>query len=507
MAVQGKILTKLEPTIELDKLKFKSYKESEGDNPGDNNTSQELGVEFPLIFVNGYRFNKPDIKHFDISLAEFSPTINITIIDSESLFSADSYPRDGDVINVRIASRAKDIYKDIRMDFDIVDVISPPKSAEANNMGGAIYTLSGRMKIPGLYAEQCKSYGVGTTLDHLEKITTELKLGLASNVDLTDDSMNLITPYEPIKDTIEDLVKHSYVNEDSFVTCCVDPYYYFNFVDLNSILNADEDFEDAISSFDENINDTLGPEATNETNLIDKSPLAITSFSGAAGTNVHISKYAIQNNSGEIVKKNGYKRVLQFFENDSEETGLVNFDVEPLSSNNLKDIHEPLKGRRDEERYKQEIKYKYVGRRHSDAETSNTHLNYNFAGLHNVQNLQELDKVFLEVELSTWNPAIYRYQKLPVAIYSETPDKTAADAALKTKKEELGFEAKEKEEIADGSRNENDGVGVIDEFLSGFYIVGEISYVYTRKTGKTVQKMKLLRREWPSRINNIPENI
>ena len=33
MAIQGKILTRLEPTIELDKLGFKSYGEAEGDNP------------------------------------------------------------------------------------------------------------------------------------------------------------------------------------------------------------------------------------------------------------------------------------------------------------------------------------------------------------------------------------------------------------------------------------------------------------------------------------------
>lgn len=504
MAVQGKILTKLEPTMELDKLEFKSYNESEGDNPGDSNASQALGVEFPLILVNGYRFWKPSIRRFEINLRGFSPTIDIVIVDVDSLFTTDSYPRDGDVINVRIASKAKDLYKDIRMDFSIVSVDSPAKSAAESSMGGAVYSLTGQIKVPGLYAEQCKSYGTGTTLDHLEKITTELKLGLASNVDLTDDLMNLITPYEPLKDTIEDLVKHSYVNEDSFVTCCIDPYYYFNFVDLNSILNADEDFEDSIPALDDNLNDTLGPDASNKKNLLEKSPLTITSFSEAAGSNLHISKYALQNKAGKQVKKNGYKRVLQFFENDSEETGLISFDVEPLTSNNLKDIHEPLKGRRDEETYKQDIKYKYVGRRHSDAETSNTHLNYNFAGLHNVQNLQELDKLFLEVELSTWNPAIYRYQKLPVAIFSETPEKTEVDAMLKTKKEELGFEAKEKSELKDSDKvNASKSVAVIDEFLSGFYIVGEISYVYTQRTDKIVQKMKLLRREWPSRINNI----
>ena len=44
---------------------------------------------------------------------------------------------------------------------------------------------------------------------------------------------------------------------------------------------------------------------------------------------------------------------------------------------------------------------------------------------------------------------------------------------------------------------------VVDEFLSAFYIVGGIEYTYKSGDSSVKQKLRLLRREWPSRVNNI----
>ena len=462
MALDGKILTRLEPTLELDKLKFKAYKEQEGDNPGDNNTTKDLGLEFPLIVINGHRFKQDDINSFEIALEGIVPTIAITLTDSTSQFGADQFPRDGDVINVRIASKAKNDYKDLRIDFDIDNVDSPPRSNLAQSTGGSKYTFTGRMKIPGLYAEQCKSYGVGTTLDHLETMVT-------------------------------------YVSEESFQTFFIDPYYYLNYVDVNQILNAEEEFEEVLASSDLNLNDRVLGADTNEKTNEQRTLLILSSHDKVQGTNQHITKYSLKNNTGRKVKQNGYKRIIQYFDNDSEENGLVNFDIEPLTSTSMKDIAEPLKGRRDEERYIQEIKYKYMGRRHSDPETSNTHLNYTFSELHNKQNMDELDKMYLEIEISSFHPGIRRYQRIPVAIYNTVHAKVAVDSAIKIKKEELGFKTKPKADLEDNLSDKT----AIDEFLSGFYIVGSIRYTFKKSEGIVKQKMTLLRREWDSRINNL----
>lgn len=497
MASSSKLISKIKPSIETDKLKFKAYNEKEGDNPGDNNTTRDMGMEFPLVVINGYRFDQSDISSFEISVEGFLPEISITVTDGQGYFTVDSFPRDGDVINVRIASRAKTTYKDIRIDFDIDTVQGPPKSTLERVGGATKYTFTGKMKIPKLFSEQCKSYGVGTSLEHLEAIASELKLGFATNVETSDDSMNLLTPFEPIADTISSLVEHSYVSETAFQTVSIDPYYNINYVDLNAMLNGDISFEDAYGSMDLDFNDILHEDATEGPNEM-AAKLVLSSHSRLEGTNFHISKYSLKNESGKKVKQNGYKRILQYFENDSEE-GLVNFDIAALTSDRMKDIEAPLRGRQDEDRYEHEIKYKYVGRRNSDPETSNTHLNYNFAKIHNKQNIEELNKLKLEVELSSWNPAIYRWQRIPVTIFNEATPQVIADSQVKRKKEELGMESGPQSNNEDSLSDRSS----IDDFLSGFYVVGSIRYVYKKNNPVIKQYMTLLRREWPARINNL----
>jgi len=194
---------------------------------------------------------------------------------------------------------------------------------------------------------------------------------------------------------------------------------------------------------------------------------------------------------------------MQYFDVDDNEFDLVEFDVESLTSDNIKDIEEPLKGRRNSEvdEYSTHIKQKYVG-----VQNDNTHLNYNFAAINNIQNMVELDKLYLEVELAQLNPAIYKYMKIPVAIYNygQINNAVAVDHNKEARKGD--FTPKADEIVKDGGDNENDGITdttfTLDEFLSAHYIVIGIQYKYTPLTGYT-QILKLARREWPARLNNM----
>lgn len=493
MAIENVILARLEPTIKLDEYKFKAYKEEDGFA----GTSKDKGMTVPLVIINGYRFNDWDIKSLEISLEGEIPKIELTITDSRSQFSIDTYPRDGDVISVRMGARSKKVYKDLRIDFDIDSVSSPLRSNLDQGSSNSKYSFSGKMKVPGLFADICKSYGVGTTIDHLEEIATDLKLGLATNVDTSNDSSNLIVAYDSTMDAIGDLVKHSYISDNSFQTYFIDPYYYINFVDINAILNSGDDFIDAHAALTTDFNDSV--EDNDSTNNF-KSTLMISSHERFKGTNMFISRYSLKNNTGRSVKSHGYMRNIQFFENDSEDN-LVSFDITPLTSKKMKDIEAPLRGRYDEKtRFKEEVKYKYVGRRGSGQEAPNTHPNREFAGIHNIQNIKELDKLQLEVELASINHAIHRYQRIPVFIFNETIEQTAGDYNVKLAKDKKGFPTTEKPDIA---HETNRLPSALNEFLSGFYVVGKIRYTYKATDGVVKQHLTLLRREWPGRINNM----
>jgi hypothetical protein len=488
-SINNHILTVTEPSIKLDKIEFESFKEQEGNINAV--TSKGLNV---IVMINNYQFAMTDILRLNLDCTGSLPILDITIADAKGQFDIDTFPRDGDVINLRIGNLDETTYKEIRTDFDIIYVETPSRKSD---MKGGKYTFMGRIKIPGLFAEDCKSYGVGTSLEHVESIANDLKLGVATNIDSTDDSMNLVVPFNSVYDTLEDLVRHSYISDDSFQVYSIDPYYYINFVDVNKLLESEETLEDAIVSYGVDLTDM--PSAKNDDKINQaKLPLVLSNHKRDSSTNRFIASQSLKNSAGATSKKNGYKRVLQYFENDSDE-GLVSHDIEPIASKNMKDIEEPLRGRRDEDRYKNEIKYKYVGRKSADPETSNTHLNYEYAAIANVQNMDEVKKMTLEIELAEFNPAIHRYQKIPVFIYTNDPDKMKAKQITSDIKDKKGFDTNT---VEDDSLNKPD-VYIVDEFLSGYYVVGGIQYTYKAGDAGVKQKLTLLRREWPSRLNNV----
>lgn len=492
MALDNHILTITEPTLKLDELKYKAYNEEKGGSK----TSQGYGFEAPLVVINGYTFNDEDIQSMVIDLEGKLPKISLVILDGQAGLMADQFPRDGDVINVRIASRQTDTFKDIRIDFDIDGVAGPKQNNIDKGTGGAKFTLNGTMKVPGLFAEDCKAFGKGTSLDHIEMIATDLGLGLATNIDASDDEMNLIVAYEPMIDVIDNLIKHSYVGEESFQTYNIDPYYYLNYVDLNTLMDSPEDIEVTFANLLENLNNENADADLEEDK--DEGPMMLSNHSKLEGTNFYINGFSLKQDAGRAAKANGYKRVMQYFEDDSEE-GIVNFEMEALQSKELKDIEEPQKGRRGEEYYKKEIKYKYAGRKNADPDTASTHLNYSFAAIHNHQNMVEASKSKLLVQLNGFSPNIHKWQKLPVAIFGETQQQVFAADGVKQAKEEKGFEVKDKVDRDDDIKDP----AVLDEFLSGFYVVAGIKIIYKAQEGKIKQNLVLYRREWPGRLNNM----
>ena len=494
-SINNHILTITEPTIKLDKVVFESFGESE---PGATKVNTSKGYLL-MVSINGYVFSDRNILKMILDCNSSLPTIDLTISDSQGIFNIDTFPRDGDVINFRMGTLDKTSYKDIRIDFDITSADQPKQNSDTK---GGKYNFSGRIKVPGLYADECKSYGTGTSLEHIESIANDLKLGVATNIDSADDKMNLILPFNSRFDTLQDLVRHSYIDEDSFQSYCIDQYYYVNYVNLNTLLESEESFEEMISAYDKELNDMPGNGSEDSANQT-KKPLILTNHRRDIGTSLFIENHSLINTAGSKIKKNGYKRTLQYFEDDSDE-GLVSHEIEPLASKKMSDIEEPMKGRRDEDRYKGETKTKYTGRKNADPETSHTHLNYEYAAISNAQNLDEVKKMSLEVSLSTFNPAIHLFQKIPVVIYTGQQEKLGADKVIKDAKKEKGFDTTVD---ADSSIVEP-GKYVLDEFLSSYYVVGGIEYTFKAGDPSVKQKLKLLRREWPSRINNInPETV
>ncbi len=506
MELNNNILSVIEPTIRPTKIELEGGNEPEGGEK----TTKSFGTNVPKIIINGYVFNNDDILLFKLNtgINKKYPTISVTIKDTQNNFDIDQYPRDGDVITAYINSKNQDTFKSIHMDFNITSISSPSRGL-LNPIKE--YTFQGTCKIPGLFSEDCVFYNENTSLGHLEEIVGKLKLGLATNVDSTDDMQNRIQPYTSTLDYIRNTVNSSYVNEDSFQTFYIDQYYNLNFVELNRVFNSEnvsiESMQSNFTSLAKSYSEDAGSE--DEDNIPSK--LFLTNNIQFDKSNVKISQFSLKNNSSKISLSNGYRRVLQMWDEleESDPTQwdaerLVEFDVEAFTSNNIRDVEEPLKGRRGEKEYDSHSKYKWVGRMSDYSLEGNVHLNHKYSILNNWQNVKELDKIKLIVELDSFNPSLYVCQKIPVMIflYDEAKSK------LTSKKEELlkkkGVNSQDKAFGEDKAESDVEEMPIRqDDFITGHYVIGGIEYIYSEGNEALTQKITLLRREWPTRANNL----
>ena len=118
-----------------------------------------------------------------------------------------------------------------------------------------------------------------------------------------------------------------------------------------------------------------------------------------------------------------------------------------------------------------------------------------YSVVQNYQNNQEIHKMGMTIELDTINPALLRYTRIYCYIV-EYAD--AIKEALTGGGE--GEEGANPDEATRKTTAEEDAEPeyVLNEFLTGFYVIGGIEYIY-RGPGPLRMKLHLLRREfWPS---------
>jgi hypothetical protein len=492
------VLALLEPTIKLDEIKIDSLKEESGDR---DQNSKQIGSWVPFVKINNIVIRDINIDSFNLDLSGFIPTVNISFLDADHTFSADALPRDGDVISVRIAARQDTTFKDIRADFLITNVFNSEKDPMADPLIIRTFHMTGILKVPGLNVHESVGYPSDNTDKHLKSIASTLKLGYATNIDTTDDKMARLCPFDSRLNFIQKLIKHSYISDKSFQTGFIDPYYYLNFIDLNKVFNSKNEFEDSLMHvFNRGFTD-----ASNSVPEIDsfKSQLLLSNHLNFGGSSQYIISYAITNSSGGISFSKGTKTILQYFENDSDEK-LVSFDIQPIASEKMRDNEEPLKGRRGEQDYKDEVRQQYAGRMDVDPTHGNTHINYYTTSLINDINKAEIYKMGLNVTLSSPNHGLYRGMKIPVLIFTREMQEGFAVKNTKDKLKNTNFKTLGEELINEEISKEDPlaDTQVLDEFVSGFYVIDTIRYEYTAGADEPfLQKLTLLRREWPTKVS------
>jgi hypothetical protein len=485
--IKKAILQYRNPDILLDELAVADTSGQEGDSELNDQKSGNVqkkyfGAAEPLVRINTEIIE--GLKYFKLDLTGFKPTLIFRFETIDDRFIYTSFPKDGDIVSIYIRPYGE-IFKPIRMDFIINEIISPFNNGPYTDYTPSTgkyqsYTIMAEVRIPKLYKHICKSFS-GNSSDALLKISEDLGLGYASNEERTKDSMNWISPNLDYETLIKHIVNSAWLGEEDYFDCWIDQYYNINLINLKKQFDQNnpklETMRMAYGADD--IGDTFpGGGKAAEVEF----PLLLTNSTQFSKSPLFIKDLSIEQNAGRINNDLGYFQKVQFYDSnlvsDKPKNKFVEYDIESVTNKNLGARETINKGRLGENLYKDEIKKTYVGTIYFE----NVHENFQQASIQNILNRNDSYKIILKIKNRAWTPFLYRGQTFPVLIVSEGSPNVSASSSYNS-------QAGQK-----GSLTSPGDKRSINGFLSGNYVVLGFTIEYDN-TGM-YQTMILGKKQW-----------
>jgi hypothetical protein len=205
-----------------------------------------------------------------------------------------------------------------------------------------------------------------------------------------------------------------------------------------------------------------------------------------------IAGYILISSSGQRANKTGYFTELSFYDeqqvNSDLEQKVVRYSIESTTSETVPDGVILQKGRAREDIYLEEKRIEWLGVLNTYSDNNpGVHANYLHAYYQNSMNMEDVTKFTLRIELESYFPGIYRGQVLPVSIYVFDTD---------------GARKMNSGELENNKLQETNQV-VLDEFLSGVYVVMGMNVTYDSRGIRQV--LNLCKRSWKINTSGIAQ--
>jgi len=512
--IQSSNIVRLVEDSEIHKtIRFDEMSIDNGPDPtteqGGNKKMDELGLVYPMIRINDMILSRSNIRSMTLSMDGFMPTISLNLMFENVNFISKNMPKDGDIISIfiRVDTAALTYLRD---DFVITNCNG--FNATRGEMSSSI-SLSGRLFIEAFDSRTSIDAFAGSSKFVMKEIAKKFGLGFAYNdFDDTDDFMNWIQCRETTQTFIENVISHSWKNETSFFKAWIDLYYNICFVNVNKFLLSTENEEDVDITFATNIMNMYNQLATDTSvGSARMSVKVLTTMSEFKNTPFLIRRWNPINQSSAISMSTGYSTSSFTFKHNQNIINSGDYDCFeeltniPAYDQNKTDSFILLRGRAKYEAGKNpdneqaRVNHEYIGTynraewtgveyvmsdddktKNPNEWSGNVHKNYNRAPYHNTQNINELNKMYLEVVCEGLNLQIMKGERIPVII---------------------GFTNSFENDMYNNATG-NDEHRQINKFYSGYYIVDSVEYVYNPIFNEGVSpyttKYVLKRREWPA---------
>ena len=307
----AQITVKYDPTLKIEEIVEPMYATSENecaeDRPAEVQQTKITGILSPLIKVNRILILWDKVTKFELSSKGFLPTLSFTFKDDLGFTKSLDQPGNDNLVLLQILPPFEDAYKKINLRFFINDV----------RIKGDIISITASYNVPALVQDKLQSFGKITTYDYLDKIAKECELGLASNLDGTEDERYIYLRNTNFVKSIETEIKRS-GNENCILDTWIDLHNYVVLCDMLERYNAIES-EIKVWTAPTVIPDT---ENTGEPVQPKEEDAILSNAIALRTTQLFINDYTVKNNAGSNLRF-GTDKVLQSYYIDKSEASSV----------------------------------------------------------------------------------------------------------------------------------------------------------------------------------------
>ena len=511
----------------------------------DYNNQRNKGRVYPLIRINDHYFQPNEIVDFYIETGYyknyheyktqkiprtgFIPTIGLVIRTSNTDLLKNNQIKAGDKIGV-FMSPGGGMIKSYRGDYVITSCTSSKKQTEVANTA-TTFIIKGELFVPNLRTELEKQVIQATSRDALMQVAQLLGLGFFfSDSDNTNDYQGWPCTTN-LYDYALEISTHAWKEFNAFFDCWIDPRYGMSFINVNKMLGVDglDEMID-VTPFVSTIVNPLGvdgekiEEETEEQKKKNARPqpklLTNIQRDDESATPFYVKNFHIVNRAGEITNEIGVNSDQKLMiDNSGVETPNTGIDMSysiPINMTKLQNGFFVLMGPGVNLTYNQAdqalLTQSYTRNQSkmtggtitevmsdNDAQqmeqtgsnmmaSGNVNKFYDAGWEHNMRNLLQLQKQYMEVDLMGLNLGIMRGEKIPMILIDHDTFQKSLQANAYT-----------------GSILQNS----IYELGSGWYIIDGLMWKWSQDDtlhGSTywTTKLRLVRREWPipGRIGN-----
>jgi len=306
-----------------------------------------------------------------------------------------------------------------------------------------VYQVDGVLNVNRMFTTKIESFGNSSSFEVFKEIAKLSDLGFSTNITNTDDTMTWINPGKRVIEFCREVLSKSYRSDLSYMWAFVDFYYNINFIDIESQMNFDISKELGLLTADlSEMQNKINTENTS-----DATSMYLTNDQSAISSSAYFESYRIFNNSTIKSIEKGYATKIKYYDWQSKD--FLIFNVDSITDENL------ILKADDKEFLDENVTLTWEGKQVND----NVHENFHYSTVQNDINLNELQKIGMEIILPTPNFNLYKFQKIFVLLINQ------------------------------GMREINP---LVNHKLSGEWIISEVHFLYDK--GAFKQKVKLLRR-------------